>query len=46
MIGYQPLGERVNFIRMIYANHATTEQDVDWIVDEIERLGHDIVISD
>ncbi|XP_033624403.1 cysteine sulfinic acid decarboxylase-like isoform X2 [Asterias rubens] len=46
MIGYQPLGDHVNFIRMVYANHATTTQDVDWIVDEIERLGHDIVIAD
>ncbi|XP_022082482.1 cysteine sulfinic acid decarboxylase-like isoform X2 [Acanthaster planci] len=46
MIGYQPLGDHPNFIRMVYCNHATTTQDVEWIVEEIERLGHDIVIPD
>lgn len=44
MIGYQPLGPHVNFFRMIYSNNSTTKKDVEWIVDEIERLGHDIVV--
>lgn len=42
MIGYQPLDERPNFFRMIFANQATKEEDVYFLCDEIERLGKDL----
>ena len=45
MIGYQPLKPYVNFFRMIYSNRATSRKDVEWIMDEIDRLGNDIVIA-
>ena len=39
MVSYQPLGNRVNFFRMIVSNPATTKADIDFLVDEIERIG-------
>ncbi|XP_006815862.1 cysteine sulfinic acid decarboxylase-like [Saccoglossus kowalevskii] len=46
MIGYQPLDDKPNFFRQIFSNAKTTFQDVEFIVDEIDRLGDDITISD
>lgn len=39
MIGYQPLGDKVNFFRCVFSNPATQRQDVDFLVEEIARLG-------
>ncbi|XP_068956865.1 glutamate decarboxylase 1-like [Petaurus breviceps papuanus] len=40
MVSYQPLGEKVNFFRMVFSNPATKQSDVDFLIDEIERLGN------
>ena len=42
MVGYQPLGGTPNFFRSIISNSATREEDVDFMLDEMERLGHDL----
>uniref|UniRef100_H2ZAN1 Glutamate decarboxylase n=1 Tax=Ciona savignyi TaxID=51511 RepID=H2ZAN1_CIOSA len=42
MIGYQPLGSKVNFFRNIVSNPAVDYDDIDFIITEIERLGRDI----
>ncbi|TRY60310.1 hypothetical protein DNTS_015379 [Danionella cerebrum] len=42
MVGYQPQGDKVNFFRMVVSNHAVTKSDIDFLIDEIERLGHDL----
>ena len=44
MITYQPIGERVNFFRMVLLNADNTTGDMDYVVDEVERLGRDIVL--
>ena len=42
MISYQPLGEYPNFFRSIISNQAIQESDVDFMLDEMDRLGHDL----
>eukprot|EP00112_Aurelia_sp_Birch-Aquarium-sp1_P001573 Seg1171.3 transcript_id=Seg1171.3/GoldUCD/mRNA.D3Y31 product="Glutamate decarboxylase 1" protein_id=Seg1171.3/GoldUCD/D3Y31 len=42
MIGYQPLKDHVNFFRMIVVSSAVTHADMDFVLDEIERLGKDL----
>jgi len=42
MIGYQPLDDKPNFFRMIFSNQATKEEDVYFLLDEIEKLGCDL----
>ncbi|XP_065510438.1 cysteine sulfinic acid decarboxylase isoform X2 [Caloenas nicobarica] len=42
MVGYQPHGARVNFFRQIVTNPAVTKADLDFFLDEIERLGRDL----
>ena len=42
MISYQPLGDLPNFFRSIISNQAQTEADVDFMLDELDRLGHDL----
>ena len=42
MVGYQPLDDKPNFFRMINSNPASTEADIDFLMDEIERLGEEI----
>lgn len=39
MIGYQPLGSNVNFFRCVFSNPATQQEDVDFLLEEIARLG-------
>ncbi|KAJ8337024.1 hypothetical protein SKAU_G00382440 [Synaphobranchus kaupii] len=39
MIGYQPTREKVNFFRCVFSNPATRKEDVDFLLDEIVRLG-------
>ncbi|KAK3574678.1 hypothetical protein QTP86_012451 [Hemibagrus guttatus] len=42
MVGYQPQGDKVNFFRMVISNHAATKSDIDFLIEEIERLGQDL----
>uniref|UniRef100_A0A669B5Y4 Glutamate decarboxylase 1b n=1 Tax=Oreochromis niloticus TaxID=8128 RepID=A0A669B5Y4_ORENI len=42
MVGYQPQGNKVNFFRMVVSNPSATQSDIDFLIDEIERLGHDL----
>ncbi|XP_019345864.2 glutamate decarboxylase 1 isoform X1 [Alligator mississippiensis] len=42
MVSYQPHGDKVNFFRMVFSNPATRKSDVDFLLEEIERLGKDI----
>ncbi|KAG7272341.1 hypothetical protein CRUP_011589 [Coryphaenoides rupestris] len=42
MVGYQPQGDKVNFFRMVISNPAAMRSDIDFLIDEIERLGHDL----
>uniref|UniRef100_A0A8C7LCB4 Glutamate decarboxylase 1b n=1 Tax=Oncorhynchus kisutch TaxID=8019 RepID=A0A8C7LCB4_ONCKI len=42
MVGYQPQGQKVNFFRMVVSNPAALQSDIDFLIDEIERLGHDL----
>ena len=42
MVGYQPLGDKPNFFRMIVSNCATTHPDIDFLLDEVERLGEEL----
>ncbi|XP_062337685.1 glutamate decarboxylase 1 [Osmerus eperlanus] len=42
MIGYQPLGSKVNFFRCVFSNPATKPEDVDFLLDEIVQLGQDL----
>nr|XP_020642344.1 glutamate decarboxylase 1-like [Pogona vitticeps] len=42
MVSYQPHGDKVNFFRMVFSNLATKKSDVDFLLDEIERLGKDL----
>lgn len=39
MIGYQPLADRPNFFRYVCANPAATKEDIDFLLNEIRRLG-------
>ena len=42
MVGYQPQGQLPNFFRCIISNQAVTEVDVDFLVEEMDRLGQDL----
>lgn len=42
MVGYQPLGDKVNFFRVVLFSPLVTQKDVDFVLDEIERLGNDL----
>ena len=42
MVGYQPHGTRLNFFRQIVTSPAVTRADLDFFLDEIERLGCDL----
>ncbi|XP_014852842.1 PREDICTED: glutamate decarboxylase 2 [Poecilia mexicana] len=42
MVSYQPQGDKVNFFRMVISNPAATFEDIDFLIEEIERLGHDL----
>jgi hypothetical protein len=42
MVGYQPLDDKPNFFRAIISNQASNEEDVKFMLDEIERLGEDL----
>ncbi|XP_023689811.1 cysteine sulfinic acid decarboxylase isoform X1 [Paramormyrops kingsleyae] len=42
MVGYQPQSRRVNFFRMVVLSPEITLQDMDFFLNEIERLGVDL----
>lgn len=42
MVGYQPQGNKVNFFRMVVSNPAVTQSDIDFLIDELERLGQEL----
>ena len=42
MVSYQPLGMYPNFFRSIISNQAVGEEDIDFMLDEMERLGKDL----
>ncbi|XP_072261860.1 cysteine sulfinic acid decarboxylase isoform X2 [Pyxicephalus adspersus] len=42
MVGYQPLGNRVNFFRQIVVNPEVTKEDLNFFLDEIEQLAEDL----
>ncbi len=45
MCSYQPMGDKVNFWRMVFPSRTSTVKDTEWVLDEIARLGEDIVIE-
>ncbi|KAM7378677.1 hypothetical protein PAMP_004283 [Pampus punctatissimus] len=42
LIGYQPLWAKVNFFRCVFSNPATQQEDIDFLLEEIARLGNDL----
>nr|BDD85283.1 aspartate 1-decarboxylase 1 [Ischnura senegalensis] len=42
MITYQPQGNLPNFFRLVIQNSALTHNDMDFFIEEIERLGRDL----
>ena len=42
MIGYQPLGDKPNFFRIVLSNYGTEKCDLDFVVNEIHTLGKDL----
>lgn len=42
MVGYQPDDRRPNFFRSIISAAAVTEKDVEFMLNEIDRLGQDL----
>ncbi|XP_029442995.1 glutamate decarboxylase 1-like [Rhinatrema bivittatum] len=42
MVSYQPLGDKVNFFRMVLSNPAAKKSDVDFLIKEIERIGKNL----
>jgi glutamate decarboxylase len=42
MVGYQPDDRRPNFFRSIISSAAVQEKDVEFMLNEIDRLGEDL----
>merc|ERR1712080_531891 len=42
MISYQPLKDKPNFFRSVISNQACTEEDIDFMLEELDRLGIDL----
>ncbi|KAL1419767.1 hypothetical protein MTO96_004681 [Rhipicephalus appendiculatus] len=42
MITYQPIWDKPNFFRNIVSNAGVRREDIDFLVDELDRLGHDL----
>ena len=42
MVSYQPLDDKPNFFRSIISNQACTEEDIDFMLEEFDRLGIDL----
>ncbi|KAI2649538.1 Cysteine sulfinic acid decarboxylase [Labeo rohita] len=43
MVGYQPMDGHVNFFRMVVVSPRLTTKDMDFFLDEIEKLGKDLL---
>jgi glutamate/tyrosine decarboxylase-like PLP-dependent enzyme len=44
MICYQPLGDLPNFLRMVTVSTSATEDDMEYILNELERIGASIQV--
>eukprot|EP00118_Oscarella_pearsei_P023383 m.279457 g.279457 ORF g.279457 m.279457 type:complete len:502 (+) comp40624_c0_seq9:58-1563(+) len=44
LVGYQPCKEICNYFRMIVHSDAVGHDDMDYVLEEIERLGKDLVL--
>ena len=42
MVSYQPLDDKPNFFRSIISNQACSEEDIDFMLEEFDRLGIDL----
>lgn len=42
MVGYQPMENMVNFLRVVIHSPLVSKKDMDFFLDEIERLGNDL----
>uniref|UniRef100_A0A3Q3JJR6 Cysteine sulfinic acid decarboxylase n=1 Tax=Monopterus albus TaxID=43700 RepID=A0A3Q3JJR6_MONAL len=42
MVSYQPLGNKVNFFRLTVLSPLLSQKDMDFFLNEIERLGNDL----
>lgn len=42
MITYQPINDLPNFFRLVLQNSSLNESDMDYFINEIERLGSDL----
>lgn len=42
MVGYQPDDRRPNFFRNIISSAAVSKQDIDFLLNELDRLGHNL----
>ena len=42
MVSYQPLDDKPNFFRSIISNQACMEEDIDFMLEELDRLGIDL----
>lgn len=42
MITYQPLRNKPNFFRLVMQNSALNQSDMQYFINEIERLGRDL----
>lgn len=42
MITYQPIWDKPNFFRNITSNAGARMEDIDFLLDEMDRLGHDL----
>ena len=41
MISYQPQDSKPNFFRILFCNPGTKPEDLDFVLDEIHRIGKD-----
>jgi len=44
LIGYQPLGAWPNFFRLTTSNPATSREDLDFVLNELELLGQQLLL--
>ncbi|XP_055334180.1 LOW QUALITY PROTEIN: glutamate decarboxylase-like [Paramacrobiotus metropolitanus] len=42
MVGYQPLDDKPNFFRPIISNAGSTKEDIDFMLEEIVRIGREL----
>ena len=44
MVTYMPLGNKPNLFRMVTISPLSTEKDMNFVLDEIDRLGNDLIV--